>query len=84
MNDTISATYIRPTKSLKHVMISYLSNEFSTEKTIAYVANGKRFDNYEKGQDFQMPANPRITHRFNENGDQYLYADGAPQLYLVW
>ena len=84
MSNSITATYVRPTKSLKHAMIAFLANKFSTGKTLAYVANGKHFDNFVKGQEFQMPPNPRVVHRYKENGDQYLYEDGNPQLYLEW
>ena len=84
MSNSITATYIRPTKSEKHAMIAFLSNKFSTKKTIAYVANGDWFKDFVKGQEFNMPANPRCEPRYKENGDQYLYEDGAPQLYLAW
>lgn len=84
MDSSISATFIRPTASLDHVLVAYQTNIFSTSKTLAYVKNSDFFKDFEKGKEFKLPANPRPVFRFKENGDRYEYSDGAPQLYLEW
>jgi hypothetical protein len=84
MDNSISATYIRPTESLSHALVAFQSNIFSTSKTLAYVKNSDFFKDFVKGQGFDLPPNPRVVFRFKENGDRYEYSDGKPQLYLEW
>ncbi len=84
MNKPLPATYMRPTESLNHALVAYQSNIFSTSKTFAYVKNSDFFKGFVKGQEFDLPPNPRVTFRFKENGDRYEYSDGTPQLYLEW
>ena len=84
MDNSISATYIRPTQSLDHVMVAYQPNIFSTGKKFAYVKNSDFFKSYIKGQEFKLPPNPIEKYRFHENGDRYEYSDGTPQVYLEW
>ena len=84
MDNSISATYIRPTQSLDHIMVAYQPNIFSTGKKFAYVKNSDFFKSFVKGQEFKLPANPRPVFRFHEDGERYEYSDGTPQVYLEW
>ena len=85
MENKITAQFVRLTDSLNHALIAYKSNPFSCGKTWAYVQNNKAFDNLNKGDEFEMPANPRVVYRYHKDTKQrYEYSDGSPQLYLEW